>query len=65
MKFSELYRLLERNGWKEKPGKQKGKKHSKYVHPSYPSAFILVGRHPSQEVPTGTLDEILKKAGLK
>jgi predicted RNA binding protein YcfA (HicA-like mRNA interferase family) len=61
MKFSELYRLLEKNGWVKK----KGKKHSKYVNPSNPSTFISVGRHPSQEVPTGTLDDILKKAGLK
>jgi predicted RNA binding protein YcfA (HicA-like mRNA interferase family) len=24
-----------------------------------------VGRHPGQEVPTGTLNKILKEAGLK
>lgn len=61
MKFSELYRLLEENGWEKK----KGKKHAKYVNPDYPSTFIPVGRHPSKEVPTGTLDGIFKKAGLK
>jgi predicted RNA binding protein YcfA (HicA-like mRNA interferase family) len=59
MKFSELYRLLERNGWELK----KGKRHAKYVHPGFPP--IPVGRHPGKEVPTGTLESILKEAGLK
>lgn len=63
MKFSELYRLLEEHGWQLKPGKRKGG-HDKYVHPDYEGS-IIVGRHPSQEVPTGTLNEIMKKAGLK
>jgi predicted RNA binding protein YcfA (HicA-like mRNA interferase family) len=60
MKFSELYRLLEDNGWTEK----KGKKHTKYVHPDF-SIPIPVGRHQSKEVPKGTLEKILKEAGLK
>ena len=60
MKFSELYRLLEDNGWVKK----KGKKHTKYVHPDF-SKPIPVGRHPSKEVPTGTLETIMKEAGLK
>jgi len=60
MKFSELYRILEENGWEKK----KGTKHIKYVHPDFPKP-IPVGRHKSQEVPTGTLNAILKEAGLK
>jgi predicted RNA binding protein YcfA (HicA-like mRNA interferase family) len=60
MKFSELYRLLEDNGWTEK----KGTKHAKYVHPDF-STPVPIGRHPSKEVPTGTLNAILKEAGLK
>jgi predicted RNA binding protein YcfA (HicA-like mRNA interferase family) len=60
MKFSELYKLLEKNGWE----KRNGKKHAKYVHPNFKN-FIPVGRHPGQEVPTGTLNKILKEAGLK
>ena len=60
MKFSELYQLLENNGWK----REEGKRHSKYVHPDCPT-FIPVGRHPSKEVPKGTLNQILKVAGLK
>jgi predicted RNA binding protein YcfA (HicA-like mRNA interferase family) len=60
MKFSELYRLLEENGWRKK----KGRKHTKYVHPDFPKP-IPVGRHPAREVPAGTLEAILREAGLK
>lgn len=60
MKFSELYRLLEGNGWEKKGGS----KHTKYVHPDFKFP-IPVGRHPSKEVPRGTLEKILKDAGLK
>ena len=60
MKFSEFYRLLEQHGWTIK----KGKRHHKYVHPDFDN-FIPVGRHPSKEVPKGTLEKMLKEAGLK
>lgn len=60
MKFSELYKMLEQDGWCIKTTK----KHKKYVHPTK-SGFIPVGKHKSQEVPTGTLNSILKRAGLK
>jgi predicted RNA binding protein YcfA (HicA-like mRNA interferase family) len=60
MKFSELYRLLEENGWYIKSTS----KHIKYVHDAKPG-FIPVGKHGSKEVPKGTLSKILKDAGLK
>jgi len=60
MKFSELYRLLEENGWTIK----KGAKHIKYIHPDFDKP-IPVGRHPSKEVPKGTLEAILREARLK
>lgn len=60
MKFSELYRMLEEHGWK----RTEGKRHSKYVHPGFRFS-VIVGRHESQEVPTGTLNAILKQTGLK
>jgi predicted RNA binding protein YcfA (HicA-like mRNA interferase family) len=59
MKFSELHRLLEKEGWKLK----QGKRHAKYVKPGFPP--VPVGRHLSKEVPSGTLDAIRKEAGLK
>lgn len=63
MKFSELYRLLQENGWTIKPGKRKGG-HDKLVHPDF-GFTILMGRHKSQEVPSGTLNKILKDAKIK
>ena len=60
MKYSEFYKLIESAGWTIK----KRKKHYKYVHPDF-DYFIPVGRHQSQEIPNGTLDSMLKKAGLK
>lgn len=60
MKFSEFYKLIEKHGWTIKAGK----KHHKYVHPDF-DYFIPVGRHPSKEVPTGTLEKMLKQAGIK
>lgn len=64
MKFSEFYKLIEQQGWVLTTGKRKGKKHYKYVHPEF-DYFIPVGRHPSHEVPNGTLVKMMKDAGLK
>ena len=55
MKFSEFYREIEADGWYIKTVK----KHKKYVHPTKPG-FILVGKHKSQEIPTGTLKNMRK-----
>ncbi|KAA2239617.1 type II toxin-antitoxin system HicA family toxin [Chitinophaga agrisoli] len=60
MKFSELYRMLERDGWYV----ERTKKHRVYVHPEK-TGSIPVGKHVAQEVPKGTLNSILKLAGLK
>ena len=40
------------------------KRRHKYVHSDF-DYFIPVGRHESQEVPTGTLRMILKDANLE
>jgi predicted RNase H-like HicB family nuclease len=47
MKFSELYRLLEKDGWILK----QGKRHARYVKSGYPP--IPVGRHPFKGSPEG------------
>ncbi len=60
MKFSELYKKLERAGWY----KERTKKHHIYVHPEREVIKIPVGKHTSHEEPTGTLKSILKQAGL-
>ncbi len=60
MKFNELYKLLERNGWYI----ERTKKHHIYVHPTKKEK-IPVGKHSSREVPKGTLNSILTKTGIK
>lgn len=60
MKYSEFYKLIESAGWTI----SKGKKHHKYVNPDF-DYFIPVGRHPSKEIPRGTLEKMMKDAGLK
>ena len=61
MKCSELKKLLKDAGcylYKE------GANHEQWYSPQTGKIFS-VGRHGGQEVPSGTLNDILKKAGLK
>ncbi len=60
MKFSEFERLLMEDGWYIKTTG----KHKKYVHPTKPG-FIPIGKHKSQEIPTGTLASMKKRAGFE
>ncbi|MBP7509424.1 MAG: type II toxin-antitoxin system HicA family toxin [Prolixibacteraceae bacterium] len=60
MKYSELYKILERDGWYI----DRTKRHYIYIHPTK-KGIIPVGRHSSEEVKSGTLNSILKLAGLK
>ena len=60
MKAKELMRLLAQNGWKVK--RVEGSHHI-HKHPTLPGV-ISVPLH-NAEVPTGTLNKILKQAGLK
>jgi predicted RNA binding protein YcfA (HicA-like mRNA interferase family) len=60
MRFSELVRLLERNGFKLLREKGSIRYYSK---PNY-DKLIRVDYHGSKEVPTGTCRAILKAAGI-
>ena len=60
MKYNELYRKLEKGGWH----RVRTKKHHIYKHEEIEGA-LTVGKHGSEEVPKGTLNSILKQAGLK
>ncbi len=60
MKFSELVRLLERNGYTLV--KQKGS--IRYYGKSGWERLIRVDYHGSKEVPTGTCRATLKAAGI-
>ena len=61
MKTSELERLLKKAGCKKLNG---GTKHEVWINCKTGVRF-RVGRHPSKEVAVGTVNAILKEAGLK
>ena len=61
MKFSELVRLLERNGFELV--KEKGS--IRYYAKPGVDKLIRIDYHGPREVPTGTCEAILKAAGLK
>lgn len=61
MKFSELVRLLEKNGFVLL--KEKGA--VRYYGKLGVDKLIRIDYHGSKEVPTGTCNAILKAAGLK
>jgi predicted RNA binding protein YcfA (HicA-like mRNA interferase family) len=61
MKFSELARLLERNGFILT--KEKGS--IRYYGKPGLNRLIRIDYHGSKEIPTGTCNAMLKAAGLK
>lgn len=61
MKTSELKRYLKSKGCYEI---HTGKEHDVWYSP-LTEAKIRIPRHQSQEVPPGTLNSILKQAGIK
>ena len=61
MKFSELVRLLEQEGFRLVKEKGSIRYYAKAGHPH----LIRVDFHGAKEVPTGTCHAILKAAGLK
>jgi predicted RNA binding protein YcfA (HicA-like mRNA interferase family) len=61
MKFSELVRLLEQNGFRLIKEKGSIRYYSKAGH----QRLIRLDFHGAKEVPTGTCHAILKTAGLE
>jgi len=61
LKVRDLVRLLEADGWRHV--KTRGS-HRKYVHQRKPGHLIVSGR-PGDDIALGTLQSILKKAGLR
>ena len=61
MRFGELVRLLERNGFRLVKEKGSIRYDAKPGHPN----LVRVDYHGIKEVPTGTLHSMLKAAGLK
>jgi predicted RNA binding protein YcfA (HicA-like mRNA interferase family) len=61
MKFRDVVEMIEQDGWKLV--RTKGS-HRQYRHPEKPGTVTVAGK-PNLDVPPGTLNSILKQAGLK
>jgi predicted RNA binding protein YcfA (HicA-like mRNA interferase family) len=61
VKVGELIRLLEDDGWRL--ARTRGS-HRQYKHARKPGTVTVAGK-PNVDVPPGTLNAILKQAGLK
>jgi len=61
VKVAELIRLLEQDGWQV--ARTKGS-HRQFKNPRRPGTVTVAGK-PSLDIPPGTLNAILKQAGLK
>jgi predicted RNA binding protein YcfA (HicA-like mRNA interferase family) len=61
MKVKDAIRLLEEDGWYQ--ARMKGS-HRQFKHPSKPGTVTVSGK-PNIDVPPGTMNSILKQAGLK
>ena len=61
LKVGELIRLLEGDGWRL--ARTRGS-HRQYKHVDKPGTVTVAGK-PSVDVPPGTLNAILKQAGLR
>jgi predicted RNA binding protein YcfA (HicA-like mRNA interferase family) len=61
LKVSEVIRMLEDDGWTL--ARTRGS-HRRYKHPTKPGTVTVAGK-PSLDVPPGTLNSVLKQAGLK
>ncbi|TAF74425.1 MAG: addiction module toxin, HicA family [Bacteroidetes bacterium] len=62
MKFKEVIKLIETDGWYV--ARQKGS-YKQYKHPTKQGLVTIAAHHLSDEVALGTLNSILKQANLK
>ena len=61
MKVKEIIKLLEKDGWYQ--ARMRGS-HRQFNHPNKPGIVTVSGKL-SVDIPPGTLNSILKQAGLK
>jgi predicted RNA binding protein YcfA (HicA-like mRNA interferase family) len=61
VKVRELIALIESDGWFQVPVTGS---HRQFHHPSKPGTVTIAGQ-PGTDVPPGTLNSVLKQAGLK
>lgn len=61
MKIREVMKLIERDGWFLVAVRGS---HRQYKHPDKPGRVIVAG-HPDDDLAAGTLNSVLKQAGLR
>ena len=61
MKVKELIKRFEADGWAQ--ARQRGS-HRQFKHPTKPGTVTVSGK-PNIDVPSGTLNNVFKQAGLK
>ena len=61
MKVRDIIRLIEADGWRLE--RTRGS-HRQFKHPDK-TGIVTVAGHPSVDMPPGTLNNVLKQAGLK
>lgn len=61
MKVKDLIKHVEADGWVQ--ARQRGS-HRQFKHPTKPGTVTVSGK-PNIDVPPGTLNNVLKQAGLK
>jgi predicted RNA binding protein YcfA (HicA-like mRNA interferase family) len=61
VKVRDLRKLLEDDGWRLV--RRRGS-HAQYKHLAKPGLVTISG-HPNDDIPKGTLNSVLKQAGLK
>jgi predicted RNA binding protein YcfA (HicA-like mRNA interferase family) len=61
VKFREVIKLIEQDGWRLA---RTAGSHRQYTHSVKPGTVTVAGK-PNLDVPPGTLNSILKQAGLK
>jgi len=60
MKWSELKKLAEQNGWQLL---RHGANHDIYEHPEK-TERLIVGRHSSEEIKKGLMKKLIKQIGI-
>lgn len=60
-KIRDILNELQRDGWIQVTSRGS---HRQFKHPTKPGRVTVAGK-PGDDVPTGTLNSILKQAGLK
>jgi predicted RNA binding protein YcfA (HicA-like mRNA interferase family) len=61
MKVKELINIIEKDGWEQT--RMRGS-HRQFKHPNKKGTVTIAGK-PSVDIPPGTLNSVLKQAGLK